>query len=256
MSIRLIQYERNDRGEIDERAGRVRRFPADRLIVGAHSNCDLSLAGIPDIAFAICKEDGGDYVIERKDKQLPVFVNDVALANDCMPVRNGDRIRFAPYELHFMIEFERARLHRSAGVVAHAATFLIAVILILEIGVITWLPRQVQSRELWGLEITRQRTVDSLDTLRLRCNAALPQKSTPLQLETLRFVKGELDGIAGYLRAHGDDLDVGRILDVQADLEMYEEILDRLDQGTLYPPRETLDLEFHLRRMLETNGGK
>ena len=142
----------------------------------------------------------------------------------------------------------RAPHAKSADILANAAKILAVLILIAEAGVVYWLPRQVRSAQQWELEIARQRTSLVMDELRAT-NLKAPAGS-PVAVAARKYVAGQLDGLAAYVRRHQDGMTRGQWREVGEDLETYRKALEALEKEGSFAPPPALATEPALRGML------
>ena len=180
-------------------------------------------------------------------------MNNGGLTSVCDTIRNGDEISVDTYSLKFIIQFAKVGQHRKTGFAAYFSTFLIVSLLILQAGVIVILPKKVAERQLWGLEVMRQRTIALLDVLRHRSQTPSNSIDDKFRQEMTKLIRVELDRIAIYLRKHISNLDLSRVVEFHNDLSYLEELLNGIDNKTLYPQLPTINAEQYLRDMIENS---
>ena len=250
MVIRFILYKLDDAGEPLTETRDVRVFEKDPLLVGSNKNCDLQLSSIPDLALAIHKNEAHDFVLEKKENPFSILINDTDFEDSSTILKSGDKLRFENYLLCFIVEFEKVEFHWNTGFIARVSTALIIAILIAECGIITWLPRQLHKKQMWGLEVTRQRTLGMMDALRIRGEHTAKELTDDIGRNTIKLVIKELDDIAIYVREYVNRLDALQLSEIQRDLMFYDDIVDRVEKGNLYPKDEVIDAEFYIKRII------
>ncbi len=251
MSIRIILYDLNKDDEAVHESRKVYFWENDQLLIGSNKNCDLVLTNVPDLAVLIYKHNDDSYQLEKKEKDTSLKINGVETQSKSVRLKNGDKIQINDYSVHFIIEFSKAGHNWNSGFIAFLSTFLIVAILIVEFGIITWLPREIRVKQLWGLEVTRQRTLDSMDGLRLRCESSVKTMEPGLDKNTLKLIIDELDDISIYLRDYVSKLDAGQLTEINKDLSIYSDRVNRLEQGLLFPPEERIDPQYFFKEIIE-----
>lgn len=164
---------------------------------------------------------------------------EAAQLTDTLPPRGAERLRQSRHT---------ARMSRFTG-------GLIAAILVLQCGVIGWLPRQLERHGLWGKELARERIKGAMDHLRGTLRGEWPAASDAAMAEaTRRVLEQELDRLARYLRENIDRMDDDQLAEIYNDLLLIHEILAAMEAGTLYPPMPAIRPEAPLRRLIGGGG--
>ena len=251
MSIRIFHHKLGKDGEPEADGKTVHEFPKEMLLFGSDAHNDVCMDGVPSLALSIFKDTNKIYQLERKDITIPIRLNDTELKVEQVPLTSGDEIRLGDHLIVFSVNFTKADQRRSVGIVSYVSALLIALILIVEMAVIVWLPKQVEGRQLWGLEVARQQSLGLMDGLRQRCRESLSDADKDAMVrETVKLILQELDEIAVYLRHNSQYMNVNQILEVKDDLLFFEDLFNRLEAGTLYPPVEVIDANRHVRRLI------
>jgi len=128
------------------------------------------------------------------------------------------------------------------------AKALVVLILVLEVGVVVWLPRRMRLAALWEEQIARQRTVMLLDALRAENNAAAP--ADDMDKEARSVLRRELDALARYLRKNEEYLTRRQWRELHDDLLGYRKAMARLSEGTAFKPISRIDLDAGVRKTL------
>ncbi len=250
MSIRIIVNTTDNDGAPVADTKSIRRFEKHRILIGSESGCDICLEGLPGVGLSIFKDENKQFVLEKNDEAIAVRVNDDPLTAKTTVIWNGDLIFLDGYRLRFILEFQRAQFHRKTGVAAFLSTALIVGIVILESGLILAIPKQLEKRQLWGEEIVQQRMVHLLDSLRIRCTNIHEDKNDRLAAATVKLIESELNELAGSLRDRLSEVPIDQLKLVEKDLKFYENLLDQLENGTLYGKPVTIDTESVLRKLI------
>lgn len=250
MSIRIILYELSESDEPIHETRRVHFSEKDQLLIGSNKNCDLVLSDIPDLAISIFKHNSNSYILEKKEQDVLLKIDNEENNKTSFQLKNGDKIQISKYVIQFIIEFSKASPHWNTGLVAYVSTFLIVSILVIEIGIMTWLPKEIKAKQLWGLEVTRQRTLDLMDRFRIRCESSVKTIDSRLEKNTLKLIIEELDDMSIYLRNYVNDLNSLQLTEINRDLSIYEDTVDRLEKGSLFPDKESVDAQFFFKQII------
>jgi len=250
VSYQLI-IRRDDGGDLPADVGNVHFVDADQVTIGSGSDCDLTLPGLPDRCLTIERKTGGDFRVAHMAAGILLQVGGSEVVEISAPVRNGDVMMVAGYAIQFVVVFRDARQDRKTGILAPITTVVVIVIFIFEVGVIVWLPKETRTRELWSLEIARQRVLYVLDELRPRCIQWQVSSAGSETTMTVALVKAELDRIALFLRDHAGAVKRDHLDLLYSDLLMFESLLGRLEAEKLYPPPEVIDVGDALQRITE-----
>ena len=234
-------------------AGEVRSFDRGVVRVGSAPDADVRLGedeGLP-AHFLLLSDATRGVVCLRPEPDAPVFVGQARVEGE-RELASGDEIRVGHWTFRFQRVYRRTGLARRSGLMSLTARALVVFILVMEIGVVAWLPRQARSAVFWEKEILQQRTLGLLDHLRA-INRPRDQE-TDLTRAARLTVARELDALAMYLRRYEECLtrdEWGRIL---ADLQGYGQILDRLGRGEAFQPVPPLDVESGVTAVLKAHG--
>ena len=251
MAIRIILYQHNREEKPPGKDKTIYDFPNDQLTIGSKRECDIHLSDIDPFQISISKGRDTAYSFNTNFNKVPVSINKQKIDSGSAQIKNGDSIQIGDYSLQFSVAFERVEHHRKIAWITYLSAAFILLILILETGIIVILPKQVAKRQLWGLEVKRQQTVELLDVTRSRCAILVPVVDGNLHRETINLIEQELDSIAIYLRKFIDDLNATQINEIYLDVQRFENILNDVQQGDLFPEEETIHSDFYLQKMIK-----
>ncbi len=229
--------------------GDVRSFAGPTVRVGRGESCECR---IDDEAF-LAEHFRIRFPPEGKAEIAPsvgaeVYVNDRLLE---APLRlySGDDIRVSHWAIRFQKLYEDTRIGSGANAVAALAKILIVLILLLEIGVVGWLPYRIRRAAIWQKEIARQRNALLLDGLRYRVERNL-RPENEFAKTVMEAVGDELDSRARYLRAYEGRLTPEQRRRMFEDFRTLARILDRVENGTLLQPIPEVDVDSGVQRVL------
>ncbi len=251
MAIQLVIRHNLEEHEATFSPGELRTFEAREIRIGSLEECECAVGAVggdvlPAEVAVLRPGDGGSWRLEPVEG-VPLFLNQEAVGGPC-DIRSGDTVRCGHWTFRFHKAMRRAPHAKSADILANAAKSLAVLILIAEAGVVYWLPRQVRSAQQWELEIARQRTSLVMDELRAT-NLKAPAGS-PVAVAARKYVAGQLDGLAAYVRRHQDGMTRGQWREVGEDLETYRKALEALEKEGSFAPPPALATEPALRGML------
>ncbi|OGV69146.1 MAG: hypothetical protein A3K19_15520 [Lentisphaerae bacterium RIFOXYB12_FULL_65_16] len=234
-------------------AGDVRSFDRELVRVGSSPDADVRLGeeGCQPTLFLLLSDAAGRVVRLKSDPGACVFVGQ-ARVEDERQLASGDEIRVGHWTFRFQRVYARAGLGRRAGLMSLTARALVVFILVMEIGGVVWLPRQMRSAMLWEEEIARQRALTLLDSLRDGNRPS--EQETEMERTARETVGRELDALARHVRQYEEALtrdEWGRIM---ADLRGYEQILNRLARRQVFQPVPPLDVEGGVTAVLKAHG--
>ena len=251
MAIRiLLTHDVGDHRETKEETPTVHYSHKDSLTIGSDKECDIFLQNGGNVQVVISREASSSFSLRKESGNVPVKVNGEETGNESVPIKNGDTIRIGPYQLRFTIEFDRVGQHRNAGWIATLSAILILAILVFEAGVMVALPKLMAKRQLWGLEVMRQRTLELLDAMRSRCDRYSGPGYDNREGETVRLIHEELDNLAVYLRKSMSELNQEEVTAIHQDISHFEQILDDLETGILFPEKETIDTDYYIQQII------
>ena len=257
MSIRIVVSKSENTAAPSQ--GKKNIFLSDKnfISVGSAKDCDITLDDLDTkTQVTIHKSKDRKYSLERNGDSAPVIINSKPVLDKDIQINNGDEILIGPYLLRFNIEFSQIEQNQKVGILAYLSPFLIIFILILEVGIIIFLPKQIGKRQIWGEEIRKERTLELVDVLRNRCNSLAEAEKDTFYVETIRLIQKELDKMAVYLRKFVNDMDAKQISLFFQDTSYFESILNKLESGEIYPEQISIDMDTHLIRILEEYGVK
>ena len=251
MAIRLFLYRCTKSGDPAADSPNIYLFDKERVTLSSEEDSDLTLPGIPGGTISIVKTNDSPFTLRKSTTSASVKINDKDLDGDSSVLRNGDKIRIENYLLEFTIEFKGVGQRRKVGLITCISAVLISGIIVLELGLIVVIPKQVAKRQLWGVEITRQRTIELIDVTRSRCEKLIENSENDLDREIAGMIQQELDNIAIYARKHLAQLLAEQVNEIYQDVSHFERILNSLEAGNLFPEKESIESHDYLKEMLE-----
>ncbi|OVE80728.1 hypothetical protein BVY04_05150 [bacterium M21] len=245
MKLVLVITKQDEHGKNIEATRTAHEFPECRAVAGSVENADLKLDGLAELSFVIDRDPDDRLVIIRKDPSLRIHMDGEDLIVHEHPIRNGDVFLINDYEVFVCAEFDRAPQNPRGNWVTLTTVVLMIAIFFFEIGVLTWLPRQIRRRELWGSEVLRQETIHLLDQVRgsVKHMASKENEQRPLLKGTANLYKVETDRMAQYLRKHQHHMTVEQLMRFKQDLDRLHEQIGLLAQGKLVPPARKLEID-------------
>jgi hypothetical protein len=167
---------------------------------------------------------------------------------------SGDVIRMGHWTFRFVRTTGRATAGRRGGdVLGRIAQVLVAAILVLEVAVVSWVPRRISAARFWEAGVARQQTVLLFD--HVRTLARRREDPDPLIAAARRTVLEELDALARYLRRNEDRMTSAQFRRVYRDLQEWERILVRIDDGGAFRDLPEVDIGDGVRAVLEAASG-
>jgi len=237
-------------------SGEVRTFTGTPVRVGRAGNCECCIEA-PEFEphhFSIDAEPPSGELVLHPAAGARVFVNGHEALTDTA-LQSGDEIRVEHWSLRVQKVYASAGCARHSDVLSVTARVLVAVILLLEIGAVVWLPRQLQSVTRWEEEIAKQRVFIILDALRGQ-NIRAQRGLAPEELEAgaREAIGEELSSLVRYIRANEERLGREDWRDLYEDVLRYQRILKRLREGQAFRPVPELDIEAGVRHLLARSG--
>jgi hypothetical protein len=227
--------------------GELLSFAGGPVRVGGDAGCECRLAGAPALAATLRERPGGGWELEAAP-EIPWLVNGQPASERCA-IGNGDELGGCGRTLHFHHLLPPVPYSRRADALALLAKGLIVLILVAEVLLVAWLPRQIRMARLWEDRIAKQKAVLLVDDLRERNHRAVAR--TPAEQTARQFVGQRLDELARRLRRYQQALSRDQLRAVTADLELYQEALTALDDGRLFKAVPALPVDAALRGVLE-----
>jgi hypothetical protein len=228
---------------------------ADRTtVVGGNDAADLTLAGLPDDALTIEFRGGRAVLVPRAIEA--VTIDDVP-HRDAIPLRPGVPVRAGDWLL--VVAGDRPPSARRSGRLAWVATVLVFVVLVLQVASAVGLSARIQNAKSFGLARTRERTTAQLDSLRgrviVRLQSVPYSRARVEERLALELLLTELDRMAAYIRPNLPRLSHTQLETLYGDLKKLDDIFARLQEGTLLPPAETIDIAAALKKLLPPRRG-
>jgi hypothetical protein len=225
------------------------------LRVGSGADCDLSLAGLPDLACTFSRSGQGQLKLVPADAALKIEALGKRVPEEGVSsLHGGTDIRVGPYRLTLLVAFERAAQVYRLDRMATAMLVLIAAVLVMEVFLIGWLPTCISNLELWGVAQGRERARDLLDEERLALRTIEPNLKRDEELAASAMIGTELNRIAVYFRRYSDQLESKDVNDIYARIFALKQQIEKLDAGVLLAPHPKLDTSKAIETMLSPKG--
>ncbi len=256
MSFKLIIRHNLQQTLDDFDQAEVRTFERLPVRCGTDTNCDCRIDCPGEAAetwFELTAGDAAGEVALAAAANQPVFLNDtpVPVASH-RPLTSGDLLRVGHLTLRFQRFHPPAPVSRSTDLLARLAKLLLAIVFVLEIGFVYWLPRRLHASRLLATEVLRERTVRDIDNLRARVKMASQATPGSLAANATAIVDEELDRLAAFVRQHQDRFETGQWLTLRRNLDNLKLLVDQADSGRLGPPLPNPPIEAGAQRLLES----
>ena len=228
----------------------VRAYDTSPVQIGSSEQCGCRLdddAVAPVHARIRAETERAATVEPVEQTGSTLFLNDEPLSEP-RPLHSGDEIRIGHWTLRFRRLYRNPAHARRTDRLAVFAQVLLGLILVAEVGIVSWLPGRVASAQFVGKTAARQEAVMLLDRLRERCRDR--RAADELRDSAFALVEDELDRVARYLHRYQETLSHAQIRAVRDDLLAYEGILTRLEEGKALPEAPPLRLEQAARALL------
>ncbi len=231
-------------------ASEVRTFDQPLVTVGSDPSCDCMIdeqgGAQPRHLSIVRSADGRNWTVVP-EIGVELFVNAVKI-HTATPLRSGDEIRLGHWTLKLRNVYGAAKQARRADLTARFSQILLGLILLAEIGIVAWLPRQMKHASRWEAEIARQRAALLLDQLR---REAETETGEPLARDAMKTVLDQLNKLAGFIRANEESLARSQWRQIEADLGKYTEIIERLKSGAAFAPMPELQVNSVIESILD-----
>jgi hypothetical protein len=229
---------------------------AARVRVGAGAECEhvVDEEGFPALAFTVVSV--GSKLRLEPAKGVELFVNGET-ATPGGELLSGDEIRLGHWTCHVHKCYGDGTTLRRRNGLAMLARVLVALILVAELSVVVWLPRQVSAATRRGTQLIRLRTSSLLDALRQRVRTKEQADGTAsdevVQAARAAIAK-DLDRRARYLRDYQADLSAEQCQRMHEELLAIEDTLDELKQEGLLRPIPPVDVDAAVKAALQRGG--
>lgn len=236
MPIQLIIRPYQDKAETLFAPGELRTFEGSTVRLGSGAACECSLPSAKGLAAEVAvlalRAGSRDWEL-RPAAGVRVEVGG-AVVTGPTALSSGDHIRCGDWLVVFRKVYPVARHSRRADALAIIAKVLLFLVVVVEIGAVSWLPQRVNQSRRWERDIARQRVAYLMDEMRLENSVAKPQGRR--EIAARKLVGEQLDDMARYLRANQEVLDRGQWRRIQEQVDRYEQIMTHLRQGTVFEP--------------------
>ena len=251
MAVQLVIRHNLSENEATFQPGELRTFAQPVIRIGRADSLECSLPDAADLPLAIATlqlDAATDAWSLIPAAEAPLFHNRDAVAGT-VPLRTGDELRCGHWTFRFHKVLPDVRYAKAADSLSFVAKLLVGLILVAELGIVSWLPRQVQAARLWEIEITRQRVALLMDDLREENSRTTARNE--VEQAARKLVGDQLDDLAGYIRSNQYGLSREQWRTVSEDLQAYQRILALLRQGTPIGQVPPLETEPALRALLK-----
>ena len=231
----------------------VTSFDAPLVRVGGDPDCEQRVPdeAFPPVAFAIAAT--GTKLAFQAAGAGTILLNGKPAENG-QELLSGDELRLEHWTFRVHKDYGEAGNPRRRTGLATLARLLVVLVLLAELSIVVWLPRQVQSAALRGLSLTRLRASALLDSLRNRVATVEGQEANTeadqIRLAALRAVNEDLQRRAHYFRRHGNRLSAVQCRSMYSELESLADLLDHLETGDLFQPIPPVNIDAAVRAAL------
>lgn len=257
-TFNLVVRDNLEQTQDDFGCGDVRRFATTPITCGTDGQCDCALPG-PDNAdagrwFSIDRAGDGSGFLLIPEPGVPVFVNESPVAaGRPRELLSGDMIRVG----HLTFRFQRIRpgvaMARRSDLLSTIAKTLLLLIFAAELGVVYWLPRQLQKSKLMAVDVMRQRTVRELDTLRADVKLGGDAQAGSIPFMTRSVVAEELDHLTLFVRNNEKKLSGRQWQEVASAIAKLTLLVRQADSGAIGEELPGLDMDAAVRQILIRN---
>ena len=255
MAIQLVIRHNLEGHEATFLPGELFTFAMPRIRIGTRPGCECLLAKdseLPEEIGTLEKDLASGKWNLIPAPSVPLFLNQSPV-EDRMRLRSGDEIRCGHWTVRFHKALPEVHFARRADFLALAAKVLVVLILATEIGLLSWLPRQIQRAQLWELQIARQRTLMMVDALRKRI---VPRADAPpLEKVTLNCISDQVARLTLYLRENSTQLNRDQLRVIEADVHAYDALITRIGENRMFQPVPPLDVDTAFRNALQSSAG-
>ena len=232
----------------------VHTFDQPIVRVGRNPDCECRLdePELADCHFQIITDATHGSQTLRAEARCDVFINNEGLTAGELELHSGDEIRVGHWTFRFTRLYMSARRARSSDLLSLVAKVLVCMILVVEVGLVVWLPQRLQSINLWQNEVHKQRITFLLDRLRRENNDAQPRGD--LEAAARQVLSSQLDHVARYVRKYESNFTRKHWQLISDDLQKYEKNMIRLRNGTAFKTIPRLSLELGVQRVIGEKG--
>lgn len=237
-------------------AGDVRRFGSLPVSCGSGDQCDCRAEPEADIPVGVwfrieaARDSGHPRLVPVTG--IGIFVNDsgspVSAPRELL---SGDTIRVG----HHTFRFQRLRSGvsraRRSDLLASAAKVILALIFIGELGLVYWLPRQLQESQVFAVDVLRHEVVRELDKLRAEVELKETAPAGSLPALARATVAEELRDLTTYVRRNEKALNGRQWLDVRSSMASLAELVRQAEAGELVAPLPDIEIGGAVEKLLE-----
>lgn len=233
-------------------SGTVRDFVQTPVRIGRAAPCECPVDS-PEFApvhATIRVTPAGTAAWLHPEPGQPLFLNQDPVGEP-HELRSGDVIRIGHWTLRFHRLHPATRHSWRADALATVAKVLVAVILLGELSVASWLPRRLRAATLWEAQVAIQRTTMLADHLRGVNATARPE--TELERAARAVIAAELDRLVRVMRQGDRLLTAAQWATMFEDLEEIQTAMGRLDEGTAWQRIPVVDVDAGVRGALNVS---
>lgn len=234
----------------------VTRFAEARVRVGSGTACEQVVPdeAFPELAFTVVS--AGNRLRLETVPGIRAFVNGET-ATDDDELLSGDEVRVGHWTCHVHKTYGNPDDRRRRTGLAWATRVLVFLVMVAELSVVVWLPRQVNQAAQRGNELIRLRTFALLDALRERVRQAEQPEGaapSPVELAVRQAVGNDLERRARYLRRYQNELSADQCRQMYRELGTLADVLDRLTTEPPLQPIPDVDADAAVKAALQRAG--
>ena len=232
------------------------RFSKQDILIGPDDAADIKL----EIEQNVLKISATEELITIQ----PLNEQKVSLNHDSISaqtkLKNGDHIEIDGYLIRFYIHFDKVKLINRSKLGPRVIGFIIILILVIEIGVISWLPKYLSKQEIWTREFALQglswevthleNSLRNLDKLRVQFTKHNPE-TADLRIVSLQLIDGEVRKLHKYVDLNRDQLSQRQIVYVMDKIVELKEWRGQIVGNKVYNNNNQIKEHETLKKIIE-----
>ncbi len=260
MSFKLI-IRNNLTHDADSFSGStVALFEEGGGMVGTSEECDCqvldSQGRTGDQVWFGLEEKPGELRLWRK-ADLDIYLNQQLLTQSVATLTSGDLIRVGHWTFRLQKIYARPALSKQVDWSAWLCKGAIVLLIALQLLIALWLPGWLHYESLVADTVIEQKTVLLLDQTRRRVRRYTPSlEQAGSGFAALQLISAEVDRMATFIRSHQPVIARDHWLELRDDLEMYQELLGRIDRRELPMALPTLEVDPAVRAIFGEDDGE
>ncbi len=240
----------------DAEAGEVRGFAATRVRVGSGPDCECRLATgeLAPLHFTIAAGTAEEQwrLLPEPGCELYMGKQPVAAPAELL---SGAELRVGHWTFRFQKDYGGpGACRRRPDHLALVAKLLVGMILVLEIFVVSWLPRRLQAASIWEAQIAKEQTLLLLDNLRARSIYLTRKTENKTAAAAGTLLAAEMDSLAVQVRRAQRSFSRDQWRGLHKELVALEETIRRLEAGQVLRPLPDPDLAAAFRVLTQKSG--